>query len=253
MYFYSIAFLRRPRLFKLHHFTLIELLVVLSIISVLLAIILPVMNKAKKKVYEIACINNLKQIGIGALEYCEYSDGYVLPADMNDIGGYRNWINYMSDQIVKRDEIFKCPELNSEECFNPYGGGNMVKEASYVMNTVKEGEWGTTATIKSSPEKSSGWGFNTFTPHRMNQISSLSTKIFILDFQECDESFNSSADARGIVHFEESDHGPYGYGTLQRDAGWHHQGKFNALMGDSHVESIKKTEDEQWVVFSRGN
>ncbi len=56
-------------------FTLIELLVVVAIIVLLAAILFPVFTMARDKARQSACSSNMKQLGLGILQYMQDYDG----------------------------------------------------------------------------------------------------------------------------------------------------------------------------------
>ena len=58
-------------------FTLIELLVVIAIISILAALLMPVLGKAKMAGQSAACINNLHQIGLQLNIYVDENDDHL--------------------------------------------------------------------------------------------------------------------------------------------------------------------------------
>src|SRR5436189_2450638 len=81
-------------------FTLIELLVVIAIIALLAAILFPVFARARENARKSACLNNVKQIGIGLQQYLQDFDevfpGYYMGSstDFSDpaIGQYK-WMD----------------------------------------------------------------------------------------------------------------------------------------------------------------
>ncbi len=83
-------------------FTLIELLVVIAIIAILAALLLPALAGAKKKAQTGTCLNNMKQIALGFMQYCDdYDDCFPAGGSQNALGPeYEDWLWWQSDPNV---------------------------------------------------------------------------------------------------------------------------------------------------------
>ncbi len=126
-------------------FTLVELLIVMAIISVLFAMLMPVLEQAQESAHGIYCANNEKQLGVvGAMYVDEYAD-WVLPykahgamlEDSANQTGARVWYRQITVQGFGQRTWTKgypsliCPS-DSRQIYT-YGSAN-TKITNYAYN-----------------------------------------------------------------------------------------------------------------------
>ncbi len=106
-------------------FTLIELLVVIAIIAILAAILFPVFARARENARRSSCMSNLKQIGLGVLQYTQdYDENFPLARTGASVasGSPLGWADSIQPYL-KSLQIYQCPSDTTEPNPNPAQSG----------------------------------------------------------------------------------------------------------------------------------
>ncbi|PQV64878.1 prepilin-type N-terminal cleavage/methylation domain-containing protein [Abditibacterium utsteinense] len=138
---YSVSRRSQPR-----GFTLIELLVVIAIIAILAAILFPVFGRARENARRSSCQSNLKQIGLGVMQYVQdYDEKYPITAIYNAPYAFEASDGYwhygawrvLVQPYVKSGQIFTCPSANKDQMTNTYALNSDGTQGLVTM----AGEW----------------------------------------------------------------------------------------------------------------
>jgi prepilin-type N-terminal cleavage/methylation domain-containing protein/prepilin-type processing-associated H-X9-DG protein len=215
-------------------FTLIELLVVIAIIAILAAILFPVFAQAREKARAANCQSNLKQLGIGLMNYLSaWDDTYV-----------RGWYDD------------KAAEARGDYPHWQY------KISSYIGERK---DWGQQSSIRTCPSavKDSAWTYsyntnlapNTGDEHTLSELVHPSETIAFGDATQVGAwGWGASATFNGIATQKDeaagkNDRDPDVDNTDARKVRYRHNGGACFGFADGHVKWMKRgsVKDDNWI------
>jgi prepilin-type N-terminal cleavage/methylation domain-containing protein/prepilin-type processing-associated H-X9-DG protein len=191
--------MRNDRVFRLRGFTLVELLVVIGIIALLISILLPSLNAARRNAAAVKCAAQLRQLGAAFALYKEDNHGYFPPAKMGTPPNYAIgdvtytttgafWFDFLAKYVTKvksgsaaatateaasqRNSIlWGCPAwdgYNSSASSNP--GGFSAVQIGFGMNAQPKYTPTYDPVLNTDGENSFGSGINTSTGRWTKEI-----------------------------------------------------------------------------------
>ncbi|HEX8234726.1 MAG TPA: DUF1559 domain-containing protein [Abditibacteriaceae bacterium] len=186
---------------KRRGFTLIELLVVIAIIAILAAILFPVFARARDNARRASCQSNLKQIGLGFIQYTQDYDGQYPMTMANWRFGTQeyDWTTNQQDQpfgrmrlkrwgwehaifpYIKSAQLFRCPGANQSlpENQDPNSDNTAWSAGTtqYASNMRVTGHWSHSVDGNTGAGEW-GWGARTI---RDSQLAFPASTILAMD------------------------------------------------------------------------
>lgn len=150
-------------------FTLIELLVVIAIIGILVALLIPAVQKAREAAARTQCVNNLKQMGLALHNYADRNGRFPTSGEGVDVAGTGTAFDMQSTfthllPFIEAGDIFANYDMNT-----PYNGSPAnIAAAKTVIQTYL---CPTNPARPSSGRDSLGYGYCDYMPVAYTDIN----------------------------------------------------------------------------------
>lgn len=236
-------------------FTLVELLVVIGIIALLISILLPSLNKARRSALAVSCANNMRQIGL-AMHMFTSDNKQHWPAAIS-YGPDGSWQWTWDDSLLKyfqkdptEDEsksalapvkydtgVLHCPADNIERASWVHDFGGFPR--SYSMIAI----WNGVSTAGGSYSYGAGKMVYESDSIRGFSVGQVASDTFML--VETHRMGNAAGNVSGAVVDNTG-------AMLEPDQEPTHDGQLNWLYADGHVERMAP-KDSGWGVLNWGS
>lgn len=129
-------------------FTLIEVLVVVAIIALLLAVLMPSLAGAREQARAVACMSNMRQLGIAWMMYADVYKGHLVRAGYEHGGAatteeerLQSWFHTM-ERSYGNNLVARCPSDKSVYWTEPMPATDppQYRSVSYALNRYLTGE-----------------------------------------------------------------------------------------------------------------
>lgn len=215
-------------------FTLIELLVVIAIIAILAAILFPVFAKVREKARQVSCASNMRQLGLGQMQYVEDNDEVYPYSQQTPNGG--NWAQAIFP-YVKSTGVYMCPDNSDAAAFN--GGAGVVMGQNQVGPGIQQipVSYGMNNFVGGEANNGNG-------PVTVGMINEPTNKILLAERTQ----FGTFGNQPGLgwsswIHQE-----------FQTTAFSNHVQRMNVVFCDGHVKSVTPTSEikpiNMWGCFT---